>query len=245
LWYNKNMKYIYGPVKSRRLGLSLGINLTSYKACTFDCVYCQLGQTTIKTQERKEYVDIREILDELKGWLEKNNQASSSVNFISLSGSGEPTLNLKIGELISRIKELTPVPVAVITNSSFLNQSSIRNELLSADLIVPSLDAVTQSILEKVDKPIPQVKVEEIIEGLKNLRKEYRGKIWLEVMLIKGLNDDLRHIKKMKEVIDLINPDKIQVNSPVRSTTQLNVLPVAKAKLNKIKEIFGEKCEIL
>jgi len=239
------MKYIYGPVSSRRLGMSLGITLTPYKICSFDCVYCQLGPTKDKTKERKEYIAIDEILSDLKLWVEKNNLEAKIINYITLSGSGEPTLNLKIGQLISQIKKISDIPIAVITNSSLLSSSLVRQELMAADLIVPSLDAVTPQIFAKVDRPHPEIKMDEIITGLVSLRKEFKGKIWLEAMLAKGINDDLRQIKKLKEVIERINPDKIQLNSPVRTTAEPNIVPVEKSKLAKIKEILGDKCEII
>ncbi|MFH1202564.1 MAG: radical SAM protein [Candidatus Omnitrophota bacterium] len=239
------MKYIYGPVKSRRLGLSLGVSLTPYKTCTFDCIYCQLGDTTHKTTERKEYIKIEEILNELKAWLGANNEIQKTVNYITLSGSGEPTLNVNIGEFIFQIKRIVNIPVAVITNSSFLSQASVRSQLLGADLIVPSLDAVSVSIWQKIDRPELNLKLDGIIQGLVSLRKEFKGKIWLEVMLVSGINDDIRQIKKLKEAIDMINPDKIQLNSPVRVAAESGILAVDKKKLEKIQEILGDKTEII
>ena len=182
---------------------------------------------------------------ELKSWLENNPEEAKALNYITICGSGEPTLHLNIGDLVLRIKEMTPLPVAVITNSSLLVRQEVRSSLLGASLIVPSLDAVRQDIFEKIDRPLAGIRVEDIVEGLVALRKEFRGKIWLEIMLAKGLNDDLRHIKRFKDVLERINPDKIQLNSPVRTPAGSGVLPVAKAKLNKIKEILGEKCEVL
>jgi len=239
------MEYIYGPVKSRRLGLSLGITLTPCKICSFDCVYCQLGKTKDKTVERKEYIPIQEIINELHLWLQNNSVPAKQLNYITLSGSGEPTLNIKIDQLITEIKKITAVAVAVITNASLLNVDSVRQALLGANLIVPSLDAVTREIFIKIDQPQEDIKIEEVIKGLMSLRKEFRGKIWLEVMLVKGVNDDLRHIKKLKQAVDTINPDKVQLNSPIRITAQDNVLPVERDKLEKIKEILGDKCEII
>jgi wyosine [tRNA(Phe)-imidazoG37] synthetase (radical SAM superfamily) len=239
------MKYIYGPVQSRRLGLSLGLSLTPYKTCSFDCVYCQLGKTINFSVRQQEYIPVKEILDELKSWLQNNPQEAQKLNYISFSGAGEPTLNIKFGELAVEIKRLVSVPIAVITNASLLKIPSVRQALSAVDLIVPSLDAVNPDIFQKIDRPHAGIKVEDVIEGLVSLRKEFRGKIWLEVMLVKGINDDLRHIKKLKEVIDRINPDKIQINSPVRTTTEPDALPVDKNKLEKIKEILGEKAQIL
>jgi len=239
------MKYIYGLVKSRRLGLSLGLSLVPKKTCSFDCIYCQLGKTTLATCERKEYVPIQEILDELKAWFENNSTESGGLDFITLSGSGEPTLNIKISQLIKEIKRITNSKVAVITNASLLSDASLRQDLREADVILPSLDAATQELFRKIDNPCQDIRIEEVIEGLVSLRKEFSGQIWLEVMLIKGVNDDLRHIKKLKKIIDRVNPDRVQLNSPVRFTVCPDILPVGKTKLQKIKEILGDRCEII
>lgn len=222
----------------------MGISLTPHKTCDFDCIYCQLGRTSNFTTEKKEYIKISQIIDELKTWLGNNKDAAQGLEYITLSGSGEPTLNSRFGELISEIKKLTPLRVAVLTNASLVSDADTRRQLWQADLVVPSLDAVTQELFVKVDRPHPSINIEDIINGLVSLRREFRGKIWLEVMLVKGVNDDIRHIRKLKEVIERINPDKVQLNSPVRTTADAGVLPVAKSKLRKIKEILGEKVEV-
>lgn len=239
------MKYIYGPVKSRRLGYSLGISLAPYKVCNFDCIYCQLGKTGCLAGERKEYIKTEEILGELRAWLQNNAQEAKDLDYMTVSGSGEPTLNSRVGELINGIKELTSVPVAVITNASLLNLPEVRLALLRADLLVPSLDAVLPEIFTQINRPHIDIKIEPIIEGLVSLRKEFRGKIWLEVMVVRGINDDLSHIRKLKEIADKVSPDKIQINSPVRATAEKDILPAETRKLNKIKEILGDKCEII
>lgn len=238
------MKYLYGPVKSRRLGNSLGISLTPYKTCDFDCIYCQLGRTTNLTTERKEHIEVNRIIDEFRSWLESRKEVIQGLEYITLSGSGEPTLNSRLGELIAEIKKLTPLKIAVLTNASLLSDPEVRRQVAGADLIVPSLDAVTQILFAKIDRPHPNINIENVINGLIALRREFRGKIWLEVMLVKGVNDDIRHIRKLKEVIEKINPDKVQLNSPVRTTADEGVLPVAKSKLKKIKAILGEKVEL-
>jgi wyosine [tRNA(Phe)-imidazoG37] synthetase (radical SAM superfamily) len=239
------MKYIYGPVKSRRLGLSLGVSLAPYKICDFDCIYCQLGSTKSKIRERKEYVKIEDILNELRSWLQSNLQESSNLNYITFSGLGEPTLNIKISELIADIKKITAIPVAVITNASLFSDVLVRKALSDADLVVPSLDAATQEVFIKIDRPEQNIRLDAIINGLIAFRKEFPRKIWLEVMLVRGVNDDLPHIRKLKEIVDRINPDKIQVNSPVRTTAEPNVFPVEKKRLEKIKDILGDRCETL
>lgn len=238
------MKYIYGPVNSRRLGLSLGVNLTPYKICSFNCIYCQLGLTTDKTIKRKEYFSTQEILEELKAWIQNNPEEAAKVNYITFSGSGEPTLNSNIGYLIRQIKNITNIKTAVITNASLLSSPLLRQELISADLIVPSLDAVSDEVFIKIDRPVEEVNIVEIIEGLVSLSKEFPGKIWLEVMLVRGINDSPGHIDKLKEIIDRIKPDKIHLNSPVRVTAEKNIQPPGAKKLKEIKEILGDKAEI-
>ncbi|MFA4993262.1 MAG: radical SAM protein [Candidatus Omnitrophota bacterium] len=239
------MKYIYGPIKSRRLGLSLGLSLSLDKTCNFDCIYCQWGKTPVTVSERKEYATVEEIISELKSWLLSHPQEAKELRFVTLSGLGEPTLNTRIGELISQARKATGASIAVITNSTLLGDPLVRREILEADLIVPSLDTVDPDIFKKIDRPCAAVKLDEIIEGLVALRKEFRGKIWLEVMLVAGVNDDIRHIKELNKAIQRINPDKIQLNSPVRSTAEKNVFPVERAKLEKIRDILGNKAEII
>lgn len=238
------MKYIYGPVNSRRIGFSLGLSLTPYKVCNFDCIYCQLGKTTRKTSSRKEYIEIADILEELKFWLVSSPKEAAKLDYITLSGSGEPTLNSRISELIEGIKKISRAPVAVITNSSLLAGSKVRRGLLGADLIVPSLDSADFRAFKRIDRPGKNIKLKDIINGLISLRKEFRGKIWLEVMIVKGINDGLEQIKQLKEIIDKINPDKVQINSPVR-TANPNILAADNNRLIEIKEILGRKAQII
>ena len=233
------MKYIYGPIKSRRLGLSLGVSLTPYKVCSFDCIYCQLGKTSRRTSQRKEYVNVDEILGEIKNWFIDNSPRTKELKYITFSGAGEPTLNINIGRLITGIKEITDTPIAILTNSSHISDPQVRKAITGASLIVPSLDAVTQDIFEKIDQPEEGVKISDIIDGLVALRNEFSGQIWLEVMLIKGINDSLEHIRKLKEIIERINPDRIQLNSPVRKTLQQDVCAVDEATLKEIRQILG------
>jgi wyosine [tRNA(Phe)-imidazoG37] synthetase (radical SAM superfamily) len=239
------MRYIYGPVNSRRMGSSLGISLTPHKVCDFNCVYCQLGKAGQRFLERKEYFRVDEIISEVNSWIANNPDAAKALDFVTLSGSGEPTLNSGIGVLIDSLKKTLKVPVGVITNSSLLGDPVVRGQLLGADLLVPSLDAVTEEAFQKIDRPCPGIKLEEIIEGLVSLRKEYKGKIWLEVMLVKGLNDNLAHTRRLKDVIERINPDRVQLNSPVRFTAEEGVEPLDAKHLVKIKELLGDKCEVI
>lgn len=236
------MKYLYGPVRSRRLGFSLGLSLTPYKVCNFDCLYCQLGKTTLKINKRQEYIKIKDIVEELKEFL-KNSR--DNLDYITLSGFGEPTLNLNIKKLIKEIKKLTHTPIALITNASLIGSRKLRNEILEVDLIVPSLNSYKKDIFDKINRPSKNIALNKIITGLINLRKEFKGKIYLEIMLVRGFNDKISDIKKFKEITDKINPDKIQLNTPVRSTTEPNIKPPDKKTLLKIKQIFGKNCEII
>lgn len=239
------MKYIYGPIQSRRLGLSLGISLTRFKICSFDCVYCQWGKTTQKTCKREEYLAADKIISELKTWLQDNKPAAEKLDYVTLSGFGEPTLNIKLAELIEEIKKIISLPIAVLTNSSFLGEPAVRKSLLRADLIIPSLDAVEQETFEKIDQPEPSIKIEGIIDGLIALSREFPGRIWVEIMLVRGINDSIGHLVKLQQVIDRINPDKIQLNSPVRKTKEQNISALDRNELEMIKRIFGSRCEIL
>jgi wyosine [tRNA(Phe)-imidazoG37] synthetase (radical SAM superfamily) len=239
------MKYIYGPIKSRRLGLSLGLSLSGDKTCNLNCLYCQWGRTKETVSERKEYAKIEDIITELKAWMRENPQTTKELKYVTLSGLGEPTLNTQIGALIGQVKKIIACSIAVITNSTLLGDPLVRKALLGADLVVPSLDAVDEKIFRQIDRPHAGIKLDNIITGLVAFRKEFRGKIWLEVMLVSGINDGIGHINKLKEVIRRINPDKVQLNSPVRATAEKNVLPVQRARLEKIREILGDKAEII
>ncbi len=239
------MKYIYGPIKSRRLGLSLGVSLSANKVCDLDCIYCQWGSVGKTVFNRAEYVPADKIILELKYWLQQHPQTAKKLEFITLSGLGEPTLNTCIGALIKQIKEITGLKIAVITNSTLLGEPEVRKGLLKADLIVPSLDAVDPEVFKQIDRPHPVIRLESMIDGLIALRKEFSGQIWLEIMFILGVNDRPEHIAQLLKIIPLINPDRIQLNSPVRSTAEKNVLPVETARLEQIKKLFGDKAEII
>jgi len=239
------MKYIYGPVHSRRLGLSLGLSLTPHKTCNFDCVYCQLGSTSALQTERKEYVPVKQVYDELREWLTANACISKQLAYITISGCGEPTLNTGIGPLITMIKTTVPIQVAVITNASTFVSADVRNAVSGADLIVPSLDAADAATFSAINKPHGSISLDNIVEGLVSLRNEYKGAFWLEIMVVKGINDSLEQARLLKAQIDRIRPDKVQINSPVRSTAEKNVLAADPERLQEIKQIFGEKAEIV
>lgn len=245
LYRGKEMKFVYGPVKSRRLGSSLGLTVTPFKVCSFDCVYCQLGRTSENILERREFFSPEEILSELRVFLASVDPRTQPINYITISGSGEPTLNSRLGEIIRGIKKITTIPVCVITNSSLLKDPKVREELAAADVLMPTLNAVSIEVFAKVCRAHAGVNLENIIQGLIALRKECRGKIFLEIMLVKGINDRIAEIRKMKAVVDEITPDKIYLTLPSRETCEQWVRPPGLKTLQKIKEILGEKCEVV
>ncbi len=238
----KRYQYLYGPVPSRRLGRSVGIDLVPHKICTYDCIYCQIGNTTDKTLLRKEYAPVREILEEVKRFLKEE---TSSIDHLSLSGSGEPTLHSQIRLVIEGIKAITSIPIAVITNGSLLYREEVRQDLLGADIVLPSLDAVSPEVFTRINRPRPGFSIEEVIEGLVQFRRVYKGQIWLEILFCKGVNDGKEELLKMKKAVERIQPDRIHLNTVIRPPSEKWVLPLDEAEMEKIREFFGEKAEII
>jgi len=236
------MSQIFGPVPSRRLGFSLGIDTVPYKTCSLDCIYCQVGRTTNKTIERKEYISCDDILPEIEEILLKQKER---IDYITFSGSGEPTLNSRMKTMVNSIKKLASIPIAMITNGTLLFQPKIREELMEADLVIPSLDAVSEEVFKKINRPHHLLKIDKIIDGLSDFSQEFKGKIWLEIMIVKGINDSPQNIKRMAEAIEKIKLDKIQLNTVVRPPTEEFAQPVDLENLKKIKRTLGEKCEII
>ncbi|NWG04348.1 MAG: radical SAM protein [Syntrophaceae bacterium] len=237
-----NLKYIFGPVPSRRLGRSLGVDLVPYKTCTFDCIYCDIGKTTCKTTSRQSYVSPEEIKGELELYL---SALDKKPDYITLSGSGEPTLNRGIGEIIHHIKELTSIPLAVLTNGSLFSLEEVREALAGSDVVIPSLDAVSEVTFQCLNRPHPSLKIEDIILGLIQFRKEYRGQIWLEVVFCRGVNDDKEEIERLKGVIERIHPDKVQLNTPIRPPAEEFAYPLTTHQLEEIRKQLGAQAEII
>jgi wyosine [tRNA(Phe)-imidazoG37] synthetase (radical SAM superfamily) len=236
-----NKKYLYGPVPSRRLGRSLGIDIVPLKHCTLDCVYCQLGRTTQKTIERRDYVPVEAVLAELRDTLKKGLKA----DFITISGSGEPTLNSRLGDLIDGIKKITDIPVAIMTNGTLLYREDVRADCAKADLVVPSLDAGDEAAFRKVNRPHRDISIEKLVDGLVTFRKEFPGRIWLEVFLVEGLNTDIAEIDRIKGLIKRIRPDKVQLNTAVRPTADPAIKKVDAEKLEIIARQIGDGCEVV
>jgi wyosine [tRNA(Phe)-imidazoG37] synthetase (radical SAM superfamily) len=235
----KKENYIFGPVPSRRLGRSLGIDIVPFKTCTYDCIYCQLGRTTNKTIQRKEWLPLNEIISQLK------DKLYLKPDYITLSGSGEPTLFSKCGELISKIKGITNIPVAVLTNGSLLWLPEVRKSLLEADLVIPSLDAGSNHLFQYVNRPHPDITFSKMLEGLIKFREEYKGKYWLEVFLLAGVTTPDMEINRLRTCINLIQPDKVQVNTVTRPPAESFAEPVPKEMLENLASQLFERSEVI
>jgi len=231
--------YIFGPVPSRRLGRSLGVDLVPFKTCTYDCIYCQLGRTTNKTLTRKDWAPIDRVIKQLSSKLD------SKPDYITLSGSGEPTLFSRLEELISRIKGITDIPVAVLTNGSLLWLPEVRNALKAADMVVPSLDAGSSQIFQYVNRPHRDITFSRMLEGLVKFRNEYNGKYWLEVFLLAGVTTPEMEINRLKTCINAIQPNKVQVNTVTRPPAEGFAEPVPRKQLQTITEKLYEKAEVI
>ncbi len=229
-------KHLFGPVPSRRLGVSLGIDLVPYKTCTLNCVYCECGRTTDLTVERKEYIPTDEILAELDDYLKKRPE----LDYITFSGSGEPTLHSGVGRITGFLKEKYPeYKVAVLTNGTLFHDKAIREEIKDADLVIPSLDAASEGAFRSVNRPHGSLSVESMMEGLIKLREEFSGGYWLEVFIVPGLNDSEEELKAMKAAVDRMSPDRVQINTLDRPGAESWVMPAQKAALDRIASLLG------
>ncbi len=237
------MKYVFGPVPSRRLGQSLGIDTIPLKTCNWNCVYCQLGRTMPLTNERREYVLDENILFEVQQVL--SSHANGGIDWVTFVGSGEPTLHSYLGEIIRRVKTLTALPVAVITNGSLLYLPEVRQELSVAEAVLPTLDAGTAELYRKINRPHPDVTFERLVDGLVAFRREYRGKLWVEVMLVKGLNDTSQALEDIAKVLRRVKPDAVHINLPTRPPAETWVQPTDEEGLMRAISILGEAAEVL
>jgi len=222
------MKTIYGPVPSWRLGRSLGIDpiCSMKKICSFDCVYCQLGKTIIKTLERKEYVDSERVKKELEDANKEN------VDVITFSGTGEPTLNSEIGEMIENAKKFG-FPVAVLTNSSLLGIQKVRMDLKNADIVCAKLDAHNEEIFQKISQPVDGIHFDDILNGIKEFKRIFKGKFALQMMFIEQNRD---YAKEMAKLAGNLNADEIQLDTPLRKSA---VRPLTKEEMKKVEKEFG------
>lgn len=239
----KELRWIYGPVFSRRLGRSLGIDLVPFKVCTYDCLYCQLGRTTNKTMRRGTYSveRVEDILDELKERLELN----LNPDYISLAGSGEPTLNTQIGPLIDGIKGMTDIPVAVLTNGSLLWMEEVRKALMGADLVLPSLDAGDDHTFRLVNRPHRSMDFEKMVAGIAEFSRVFPGSVWLEVFVLDGITGKSDEMKKIAALAERIAPERVQLNTVARPPTEKSARAVGRDALKELSGLFTGKVEVI
>jgi wyosine [tRNA(Phe)-imidazoG37] synthetase (radical SAM superfamily) len=223
------MGYLFGPVLSRRLGLSMGVDLLKYKTCNLDCVYCELGRTSCLTSCRSRFVPRQKVLKEIQ------LRRSEPFDHLTFAGSGEPTLSLDLGEVITEAKKMVASPVAVITNSTLLISPSLRKEVASADVVLPSLDAASQEAFSAINRPAAGLHADEMIQGLRDFRREFSGEIWLEVMLVHGIND--HEAERIAKAAESIGPDRIQLNTVVRPPAE-PVQALSEEEMERMLEIF-------
>lgn len=234
-------RFVYGPVPSRRLGRSLGVDLVPFKTCSYDCIYCQLGRTTHKTTELKEYAPTDAVLAEIAERLREGPRP----DYIGLAGSGEPTLHARIGDIIAGIKALTDVPVAVLTNGSLLWRAEVRASLADADLVMPSLDAGSPESFERVNRPHPDITFDRMVEGLVAFSRGFKGKTWLEVFVLAGITDGPDEIGNIAAIVERMRPDRVQLNTVARPPTESGAVAVPATTLDRLRGLFGCPCEVI
>lgn len=233
-------KYLYGPVPSRRFGLSLGVDLTPFKTCSFDCVFCQLGRTPQKTVARKEYVPVEAVLEELQSWLETGENA----DYITLSGSGEPTLNAGFGKVLQFLKG-RPIPSVLLTNGSMLMLPEVRESAACADIVKVSFSAWDQGSFEWINRPHPQLKFSDLKNGLKMFRAQFAGKLWIEVFIMLGINSSPENVKKIAAHIKEIGPDHIHLNTVVRPPAEEFAAAIQQTQMASLAGLFDPPAEVI
>jgi wyosine [tRNA(Phe)-imidazoG37] synthetase (radical SAM superfamily) len=226
--------YVYGPVPSRRLGRSLGVSPIPAKTCSYNCVYCQLGRTNYFQARREEFYPQEDILKEII-----DKAGVNAVDYITIVGDGEPTLYSQLGRLIHGIKENLEYPVAVITNGSLLYREEVRRDLERADVVIPSLDSGIRKTMRSINRPHGSLEFSTILKGQISFREEFKGQLWLEIMLVKGVNDSKEELEALRLAVDEIKPDRVYIMSPVRPPAESWVEPAEPQSIIMAQEIIG------
>ncbi len=234
-------KYLFGPVPSRRFGRSLGVDLTPFKTCSLNCIFCQLGRSENTAAGRKEYVPVKEVIAELEHWLKHDGQA----DFITLSGSGEPTLNSGFGDILAFIKDNTEVPSLLMTNGTMLHLPEVRKAAALASVVKISMGAWDQDSFEKLNRPDSAVSFDDLLQGEKDFRKEFDGELRLEVFVVDGVNSDPDDMRKIAAYVKEVAPDKVQLNTAVRPAAEDNAVAVGPEKLNELALLFDPPAEVI
>ena len=237
------MKHVFGPVPSRRLGQSLGIDPVPLKTCNWNCVYCQLGRTQNFVTARQSFFEVEEVFEQVKEALRSHQP--NGIDWITFVGSGETTLHSGLGEMIAGVKGLSDIPVAVITNGSLLYQPQVRAELILADAVLPTLDAGNPTLYRRINRPHPEFTFERLVHGLIDFRKEYKNQLWVEVMLVQSLNDSAESLEEIKGWLDKINPDEVHIVQPTRPPVEIWVRPPDEETLLRAQAILGDVATVV
>jgi wyosine [tRNA(Phe)-imidazoG37] synthetase (radical SAM superfamily) len=232
--------HVFGPIPSRRLGRSLGVDLIPPKTCTFDCLYCQVGRTTCKAIDPISYVLPEEVLPQIKAKLRE-----ASPDAVTLAGSGEPTLHAQLGRIIHEIRRFSSVRVVLLTNGSLFWREEVLQGALEAHIIMPTLSTAFQTTFERIHRPYPSLTLEMAVTGLMRLREAYGGEYALEVMLLAGMNDSEEELDALRPLIRRLSPDKIQLNTVARPPADLTAMALDRNRLEEIKDFLGDTAEIV
>ncbi|MBM9536065.1 radical SAM protein [Desulfobulbus alkaliphilus] len=227
------MKYIFGPVHSRRLGRSLGIDLFSKKLCNLNCIYCEAGANAALVNKRGLATPTREIIAEINTFC-SDVARLDSIDVFTVTAKGEPTLHLGLGEILLHLKKITSKPLAILTNSTTLTQASVRDELMPADIVIPSLDAARQESFSAVNRPASSLDLDAIIDGLTRFSQQFPQQIWLEILLVRGLNDSPEDMEALQAAIAPMRIDRIQLNTVLRPPPEATALPLSHDRLRAI-----------
>lgn len=239
------MNVLYGPLYSRRLGISLGVDIIPYKTCSYNCIYCHEGETTFLTLDRKEFFPLEKVLHQISTLKEKKIVNGRPVDYITFAGSGEPTLDVNLGNYIKYLKDNCPIPVAVITNSSLLWNEKVRQDLMEADLVVPSLDALTEDSFQTINRPAPHLSLKKVLRGLVDFCEVFQGAIWVEILLCEGINDSFEELERFAILLKNLPAQKIQINTVSRPPTESWARPSSPQTLAQWKELLGARVTVV
>ncbi len=237
------MSTVYGPVPSRRLGQSLGIDPIPFKTCNYNCIYCQLGRTAPLTNRRQDFFPPEAILAEV--WAALEAPEASAIDYVTFVGQGEPLLCASLGRLIRGVKAMSELPVALITNGSLLYLPEVRDEVREADVVMPTVDAASEALFRRINRPWPRLRLDEILSGMADFRDVFAGQLWVEVMLVKGINDTEPALTAIAAALQRIRPDQVHLNVPLRPPAESWVEPPDEEGLMRAQEILGEVAPIV
>ena len=232
---------VYGPVPSRRLGMSLGVDLVPFKVCPYDCIYCQLGPTRLLSARGENFFPVPALVEEVRCALDRGPRP----DVITLAGSGEPALYKPLGRLIRSLKVITDIPVVLLTNGALFGDPEIRREAALADRVLPSLDAGDEGLFRIMNRPHESLTLEGVVTGLEIFRGEYAGPIWLEVMVVAGLSDGEPQMRLVAEQAWRMRPDRIHLNTPVRPSPLGPSAVVSQERLQALCSLFTPVAEVI